>query len=72
MCMQCESPYDKCAYRTQKATPCKRLNLNGTQSFLLPRNPKSFMLPVCISELNGMVRKCVLGVRKDDVVKIEA
>jgi hypothetical protein len=48
------------------------LDLNGTQSFLLPRNPKSFMLLVCISELNGMVRKCVLGVRKNDVVKIEA
>ena len=56
----------------KKATTCKKLDLNGTQSFLLPRNPKSFMLLVCISELNGMVRKCVLGVRKNDVVKIEA
>ena len=56
----------------KKATPCKKLDLNGTQSFLLPRNPKSFMLLVCISELNGMVRKCLLGVRKNDVVKIEA
>ena len=56
----------------KKATTCKKLDLNGTQSFLLPRIPKSFMLLVCISELNGMVRKCVLGVRKNDVVKIEA